>query len=251
LRKFDKNAFKEFFRQTFGVSYINKRYVTLVFCLVAVVAISAVLVLPTYLKPIESVHSKTITVPDDYRTIDDAVGNASQGTTIYVKRGVYNITEEQLSINKTLTIIGEDPENTILNSAPDTRFGFEFFAPKIAFNIDADNFQICNLTMAGSDYGVYLTGNSSQVSNVTTTNVFVSGNNGTISNNKLSIPNKVGLDCMYIRGSFNNITANNVYYTLDCQGTFNGIIGNSGMKLAVAGYSNFIVENSFEDNPYK
>ena len=179
---------------------MNKRHLTLVFCLIVLAAVIVVAVFPTSVKPANLESSKTITVPDDYPTIDAAVANASDSTTIFVRRGIYNLTENQLAINKTLTIVGEDQANTILNSTPDTRFSFEFFSPKIAFNIDADNFRICNLTIAGSDYGVYLTGNNSQVSNITTTSVFVIGNNGTISSNKLSLPNNVGLDCLYIRG---------------------------------------------------
>jgi hypothetical protein len=228
---------------------LNKRHLTLVFCLIVLAAIIAVAVLPTYLKPANFVHSKTITVPDDYPTIDGAVANASDGTTIFVRRGIYNLTENQLAINKTLTIIGEDQTNTMLNSTPDTRFSFEFFSPKIAFNINADNFKICNLTIAGSDYGVYITGNNTQVSNITTTGIFLVGNNGTISNNHLSLPSSTGLACLNIRGSFNNITENYVYYNLDCAGAFNYLAENSGMKLTVAGSSNFWENNNFEDSP--
>jgi hypothetical protein len=231
------------------VDALNKRNLTLVFCFIVLVAVIVVAVFLTSVKPANLVPSKTITVPDDYQTIDAAVANASVGETIYIKKGVYNITEEQLAINKTLTIIGEDQTNTILNSTPDTRFSFEFFAPKIAFNIDADDFQICNLTIAGSDYGIYIAGNNTHVSNITTTSIFLVGNNGTISNNHLSLASSTGLACLYIRGSFNNITENYVYYNLDCAGAFNYIAENSGMKLTVAGSSNFWENNNFEDSP--
>ena len=33
---------------------------------------------------------KTIVVPDDYPTIQGAIGNASDGDTIYVKKGIYD-----------------------------------------------------------------------------------------------------------------------------------------------------------------
>ncbi|UCE16078.1 MAG: hypothetical protein JSV12_00190 [Candidatus Bathyarchaeota archaeon] len=47
----------------------------------------------------------TIIVPDDYAKIQWAVGNASDGDTIFVKNGTYY---EQMVVNKTLSLIGEN-----------------------------------------------------------------------------------------------------------------------------------------------
>ena len=55
--------------------------------------------------------SKTLVVPDDYPTITAALTHAIQGDTIMVKAGVYN---ENIQINKTLTLEGEDNQNTII-----------------------------------------------------------------------------------------------------------------------------------------
>ncbi|MGB8276073.1 MAG: flagellar motor protein MotB, partial [Alphaproteobacteria bacterium] len=57
--------------------------------------------------------SRTIVVPDDYPTISSAIGNATAGDTIFVKKGTYD--EQTLIINKTLSLIGEDANNTIIN----------------------------------------------------------------------------------------------------------------------------------------
>lgn len=54
---------------------------------------------------------KTIIVPDDYSTIQDAIGNASEGDTVFVKSGIYS---ENLTINKSLLLVGEDKETTIV-----------------------------------------------------------------------------------------------------------------------------------------
>lgn len=54
----------------------------------------------------------TITVPDDFPTIQAAVDNASDGDTIFVKRGTYN---EVLVIVETVTLIGEDKNTTIIS----------------------------------------------------------------------------------------------------------------------------------------
>ncbi|RLI39318.1 hypothetical protein DRO69_14440 [Candidatus Bathyarchaeota archaeon] len=50
-------------------------------------------------------------VPDDYNSVHDAIKNASEGQTMYVKSGVYN---ECLIINKKLKIIGENKENAVI-----------------------------------------------------------------------------------------------------------------------------------------
>ncbi|PVX23662.1 MAG: hypothetical protein CW716_11635 [Candidatus Bathyarchaeum sp.] len=55
---------------------------------------------------------RTIVVPDDYSTIGWAVGNASEGDTIFVKEGTYR---EALLIKKSLSLVGENKETTIIN----------------------------------------------------------------------------------------------------------------------------------------
>ena len=55
--------------------------------------------------------SKTLVVPDDYPTIGAAVNQASQGDVILVKSGVYH---ENLQINKSLTLEGQDIATTII-----------------------------------------------------------------------------------------------------------------------------------------
>ena len=55
---------------------------------------------------------KTIVVPDDYPTIQGAIDAASEGDTIYVKKGrTYN---ETILIDKPLSLIGEDSRTTKL-----------------------------------------------------------------------------------------------------------------------------------------
>ncbi|MFQ6067981.1 MAG: NosD domain-containing protein [Candidatus Bathyarchaeia archaeon] len=54
----------------------------------------------------------TITVPDDYAKIQWAVGNATAGDTVFVRSGTYF---ERLVVNKSLTLVGEDKEDTIID----------------------------------------------------------------------------------------------------------------------------------------
>ncbi len=53
----------------------------------------------------------TITVPDDHSKIDYAIGNATDGDTIYVRSGTYY---ENIEIDKQLSLEGEDPSTTII-----------------------------------------------------------------------------------------------------------------------------------------
>ena len=48
------------------------------------------------------VTSKTIVVPDDYPTIQEAVGNATAGDTVYVRNGVYEMPFGGLTIRQTI-----------------------------------------------------------------------------------------------------------------------------------------------------
>jgi pectin methylesterase-like acyl-CoA thioesterase len=59
---------------------------------------------------------KTITVPDDYPTIQAAVGNASDGDTVYVKNGIYRGQDSNvwLTIDKSISLVGEDNQQAII-----------------------------------------------------------------------------------------------------------------------------------------
>jgi parallel beta-helix repeat protein len=73
---------------------------------ISLIASSIVAIQPT------NATSRTIVVPDDYPTINAAIGNAVDGDTIFVRRGTYN---EVLVIDKALSLKGEDKETTVIN----------------------------------------------------------------------------------------------------------------------------------------
>lgn len=58
--------------------------------------------------------SNTIVVPDDYSTLQAAINAANPGDTISVKSGTYT---ENIIVNKTVSIIGENKETTVILSA--------------------------------------------------------------------------------------------------------------------------------------
>ena len=84
-----------------------KKFVTLF--VVSLLVIGAVL----YVVQLDRAGSKTLVVPDDYATIGWAVGNATAGDTVYVRSGTYN---ESVSIDKPLSLIGEDMSSTVIFS---------------------------------------------------------------------------------------------------------------------------------------
>lgn len=51
-------------------------------------------------------------IPRDYRSIQEAINEALEGDIIYVKAGIY---QENLVINKSLILIGENPKRTLLD----------------------------------------------------------------------------------------------------------------------------------------
>jgi len=61
---------------------------------------------------IAKTEANMIVVPDDYSTIQEAIDAASEGDTIFVKRGTYH---EHLQVDKSLSLVGEDRETTIID----------------------------------------------------------------------------------------------------------------------------------------
>jgi len=55
----------------------------------------------------------TIVVPSDYSTIQAAINAANPGDTIYVRNGIY---PEHIEVNKTVTLMGESNQDTIIEA---------------------------------------------------------------------------------------------------------------------------------------
>lgn len=94
---------------------------------------------------------KTIVVPDDYSTISTAVANAGEGDTISVKKGTYH--EQTLTINKTLSLNGENAKDTVITFHPSLIFaGYEWLIPAYTYDksmrIYANGVEISGFTIS-------------------------------------------------------------------------------------------------------
>ena len=189
---------------------------------------------------------KAITVPDDYPTITDALIAASDGGIICVKKGTYK--EGALVINKTVTLIGEDPKTTIIqdpwlvpywdpSSSP-------FPPPKpTTIQVIANDTTISGFTITGNAIPLSILADRVQVIASIMDSMEVYGNNNTISQN--SIKTYVKCD-----GSFNNFLSNPLigggYDGFLVAGDFNVIYNNSlsGCSIEVRAKNNTIAKNS-------
>ena len=138
---------------------------------------------------------KTILVPDDYSAIQEAISHAVNGDAVFVKKGIYTIDENTtIVISKTLTLIGENPPNTILLGAFSNLYDKGTAIRLAAPNITVSGFTITNfrVAIAVANYGAepYPSGckiinnnilNNSEGIRPQRNNLLISGNN--ITNN--------------------------------------------------------------------
>ncbi len=92
---------------------------------------------------------RTIVVPTDYPTIQEALNASMDSDTVFVKRGTYIVDENTpIVIDKTLSLIGEDPKNTIIfgsfSKHPEDDVAIRVAAP----NVTISSFTITNCLVA-------------------------------------------------------------------------------------------------------
>jgi parallel beta-helix repeat protein len=86
-------------------------------------------------------EKKILTVPDDYSTIQAAVYAAGPGDTIHVRKGMY---KEDIIIDKSLTLQGEDRNSTIIDGGGDGT----------VVHITASHVLVQGFTVTNGDYGI-------------------------------------------------------------------------------------------------
>jgi parallel beta-helix repeat protein len=161
---------------------------------------------------------KTIVVPDDYSTIQEAIDYAVDSDIIFVKHGIYN---ENLTISKSLSLIGENEFTTIINGG---NIG-------TAILIIADHVTVCGFTVKN---GESPTPPNYMAPDKTNGIHLLHVNYCNITNNIVEY-NGYGI---WLYSSFNNqVTENN------CTNNWDGI------RLEVAS-NNYIAKNKMETNHY-
>jgi parallel beta-helix repeat protein len=180
---------------------------------------------------------KTLTVPDDYSTITDAIVNASDGDTIFVKSGVYY---ENPIIDRPVSLTAENEGTVVVGSGGEPRGVIPVF-DIVAANVKISGFTITSLNYSSST--LYASGINVDADNCTITGnkiyntyygIFASVQSSTfISENSITATLKDGI--RFCGGSLNVISDNN-------------IVGNRQSGLAIEGYSNTISRNNFENN---
>jgi nitrous oxidase accessory protein len=164
---------------------------------------------------------KTLVVPEDYSTIQEAIDNAAEGDMVFVKNGVYQVDENtSIVISKTLSLIGEDPASTMILGA------FSMYPKNIAIRLAAPNITISGFTITNCRVAIAIVNYYGEP--------YASGckiiNNNIVNNSEGIRPQKNDL---LISG--NNITKN--------QG---GITGYNTENVIIAG--NNITENGYGIN---
>jgi nitrous oxidase accessory protein len=184
---------------------------------------------------------KYVVVPDDYAKISDAVKNAAEGATIYVKSGTYEGPINQtIAINKTLTIVGESRESTIIKLYPAYNSSWiltsQFFSYTDAMDIAADDFKLLNLTIITYPGGdILVKGNRIQIGGNNITRGYSSGI--TVQGSYCRITDNSGSGPIRLNGSFSEV-ARNTPYGIEIEGAFNVIRDNVCQGLAFVNSTN-------------
>jgi len=234
--------------------YINTNVFEFIFCVLMAFFISLII---SY-----GASASTIYVDDsgggDYQEIQKAINNANQSDTICVYSGTYN---ENILINKTLVINGEDRSNTIINGVSSIKHTVEVTSNEVNFSgftiknnaglsmqkacifFNAVNSCIVsNNIVKNGENGIYLSsssnslinGNTIEDNNANGIHLSASSEN-TISDNTLQ--NNNGLGIYFSTSSSSNIISQN------------SISGNHpyGIRL-VSSNGNTFHHNMFSDN---
>lgn len=107
--------------------------------LLVIMLLSAILsVYAVTLNPFE--RNRTIVVPDDFSTIQAAVGNATAGDTVFVKKGTYVC--DSFIISNPITLVGEAADETVIYGNYSPRLGFTGTIRIHSSNVSISNFRI-------------------------------------------------------------------------------------------------------------
>lgn len=248
------------------------------------IIISALLVSTVVGVQVVKADSKTITVPDHYSTIQEAIDAAAEGDTVFVKSGVYT---GNLNINKSLTLIGNNRDTTrivgdqtgttlLINHGNVSITGFTIQSPEISLLIwnrkrgihllDVSNCNVSGNNILRNDYhaGIWLYGASG---NTITGNKVEGGDSGikleSSSNNIITYNSVLGnREGISLHGSnlnifHTNFLMNNTYGVVISESNSNSFYANNitsydhGVLIGKPGdYVTHVTNNTFHHNNF-
>ncbi len=246
-------------------------------------SIAALLCMTTLAAP---AMAATITVPDDYSSVTDAINAASPGDTVFIRNGTYMLPTSVNLETPNLHIMGESAESVIikidassgtstfdLNTGANgthlegiTFSGISKVTVVSSYNIIENNvFENPTNVNGGLDLGYTATFNTVRDNLVTGASgayagMTIQGHSHLIENN--TIANGTGSRGLTLREVTNCVVSNNTFLNNAGEGiriwkitaanntiTRNTFIGNNGgIRLRDAGENNRIYLNNFEDN---
>ncbi len=196
-------------------------------------------------------NSEIICVPDDFRTIQDAINNAGFGDTILVRAGTY---QENIILNRSVSLVGENRDLTIVQGSTSS----------YVISITANEANIRNLTIknlgSSSAGGISVSSSSVTIhSNKITGNyeglVLYSLSSRNVISDNVIINNSKGIRLYYSTNNLfsSNLVSNNIegvklYYSSNNVFSGNTFSGNS-LGISILTYSNYnrFYRNNFYD----
>jgi parallel beta-helix repeat protein len=199
---------------------------SLVFLLFSLVVVSSL--------PISvATHPAEIVVPDNYEKIQWAVGNASEGDTIFVKAGTYH---EHVVVTKSVKLLGKDSNTTIIDGGISisewtsnvviSRFTIQNGSCGIKLHMSSSNHVISNNTIMKNGYGISGYSNCFEV---------------TVSDNIITSNNFSGIWLNFAH----SIVSNNII-SENGKGRWREL--SSGIDIVGGGNNNTITGNTIENN---
>ena len=181
-------------------------------------------------------QTRTLVVPDQYPTIQEAIDQANAGDTVFVKYANYTVSTWGLTINKSITLLGDNSKKPFISPTPSRAMWLS-----ATINVEADNVSISGFDVENGATAISVEASGCRIINNEIINgynngISCSGTNNLISENNISDNPVFGI---YITANDTIISQNYI-----SNNGFAGIIVDSGRNLTVS--KNSIISNGNE-----
>jgi parallel beta-helix repeat protein len=186
--------------------------------ILALLSVLLVITILSVFPSIKEVKAATITVPDDYPTIQEAINNANFGDIIFVRNGTYY---ENVVVNNTVYLVGESMESTIIDGS---------YSGNVV-SIEVSSARLTGFTLQNGESGVFAGSTTASwlvIENNTmrycSNGIYLYRSQYNVLKGNLMTENNVGFrmdESYYNTFRRNNISANTIYnFYFDLWGSF-------------------------------